>query len=341
LDLCSTAVNIHINYDCKYKYIMKFTKHHFILSPVTDLILPPYKGSTLRGGFGHALKRVTCMNRGEECTDCILRSTCVYSYIFETAIFNGENDKTVGLKLPHPFIIEPPLDEKQLYKIENKLDFDLILVGQAIDYIPHIILAFEELGKIGIGKNKEKYRDNGKYKLDKVISTGRDSETIIYDGKSHIIDDTGVIDSADLFNVSSDSGCSKITLRFITPTRIKYDGNFIDDLNFEILMRNLLRRLSWLAEIHCDEKWDLDWKGIISRAEEGVKTVHSDLCWHDWERYSNRQEKKLKMGGFMGNITFEGELAEFLPFLRLGEYLHIGKGTVYGLGKYEIVKDEM
>ena len=110
----------------------------------------------------------------------------------------------------------------------------------------------------------------------------------------------------------------------------------IEDLDFSILARNLLRRLSWLSEIHCGEKWDLDWKGIISRAKKGVRTVHSGLRWHDWERYSNRQEKRLKMGGFMGDITFEGELAEFLPFLRLGEYLHVGKGTVYGLGEYEI-----
>ncbi|MGP8322062.1 MAG: CRISPR system precrRNA processing endoribonuclease RAMP protein Cas6 [Methanosarcinaceae archaeon] len=316
---------------------MKFTRHHFNLSPVTGLILPPYKGSTLRGGFGHALKRVACMNRGEECTGCILRSTCVYSYIFETALFNGAHGKTEGFRLPHPFIIEPSPDGRQFYKTGDTLDFNLILVGQAINYIPHVILAFEELGKIGIGKNRGEYRDNGKYRLDKVISTGCNCEMTIYDGKSHVIDDTGVMDSADLLNASYDSGCSKITLRFLTPARIKYNGNFIDDLDFAILMRNLLRRLSWLAEIHCDDKWNLDWKGIISRAEVGVKTVYSDLCWHDWERYSNRQEKRLKMGGFMGDITFEGDLAEFLPFLRLGEYLHVGKGTVYGLGKYEIV----
>jgi len=316
---------------------MKLARYHFILSPVTDITLTPYKGSTLRGGFGHALKRIACINRGETCTSCILCNTCVYSYIFETALFNRLYDKTVDLKLPHPFIIEPPLDGKQFYKTGDKLNFDLILVGKAIDYIPHVILAFEELGKIGIGKNKEKYRDNGKYKLDKVISTCCNSETIIYDGKSHIINDSGVIDSADFFNASPSSGCRKINLRFLTPTRIKYNGNFIDDLNFEILMRNLLRRLSWLAEIHCGEKWGLDWKGIISRAEEGVRTINSDLHWHDWERYSNHQDKKLKMGGFMGSITFEGDLDEFLPFLRLGEYLHVGKGTVYGLGKYEIL----
>jgi len=32
----------------------------------------------------------------------------------------------------------------------------------------------------------------------------------------------------------------------------------------------------------------------------------------------------------------EGEFAEFMPFIKLGELLHMGKGTVYGLGKYEI-----
>ena len=315
---------------------MKLIRYHLVLNPVTDLILPPYKGSTLRGGFGHALKRVTCMNRGEACTGCILRSKCAYSYIFETALFNGVHGKTEGSRLPHPFIIEPSLDGKQFYKTGDKLDFNLILVGQAIDYTPHVILAFEELGKIGIGKNRGKYEDNGKFKLDKVINTSCDSETIIYDGKSHITNDPGVIDSAGFFNASPGPGCNKITLRFLTPARIKYNGNFIEDLDFAILMRNLLRRLSWLAEIHCGEKWDMDWKGIINRAEEGVRTVNSGLRWHDWERYSNRQEKRLKMGGFMGDITFEGELAEFLPFLRLGEYLHVGKGTVYGLGEYEI-----
>ena len=236
---------------------MKFTRHHLILSPVTDLILPPYKGSTLRGGFGHALKRVACMNRGEACTGCILRSTCAYSYIFETALFSGVHGKSGGSSLPHPFIIEPPTDGRQFYRTGDELDFNLILVGKAMDYIPHVILAFEELGKIGIGKNRGNYRDNGKYKLDKVISTGCDNETIIYDGKSHVINDPGMMDSDDILDPSPDLSCNKITLRFLTPTRIKYNGNFIDDLDFAILTRNLLRRLSWLAEIHCDEKWDL------------------------------------------------------------------------------------
>ena len=38
----------------------------------------------------------------------------------------------------------------------------------------------------------------------------------------------------------------------------------------------------------------------------------------------------------MGDITFERDLAKFLPVIILGKFLHVGKGTVYGLGKYEL-----
>ena len=47
----------------------------------------------------------------------------------------------------------------------------------------------------------------------------------------------------------------------------------------------------------------------------------------------------MMMGGFIGPITFEGDFEVFLPFLLPGEYLHVGKGTSFGLGKYEIFRN--
>ncbi|MEG6615998.1 hypothetical protein V6C27_06090 [Peptococcaceae bacterium 1198_IL3148] len=35
------------------------------------LYLPPYKGSTLRGGFGSVFKRIACAQRGSECQTCM------------------------------------------------------------------------------------------------------------------------------------------------------------------------------------------------------------------------------------------------------------------------------
>ncbi len=310
---------------------MKLSKYRFIIKPQRELILPPYKGSTFRGSFGHAFRRAVCIEREEECVKCELRHKCIYSYVFETPIVQklpaGEPSRDEYV--PHPFFIEPTLDEKQYYGINDRLDFHLILIGRAVDYIPYFIFAFEEMGRIGIGKNK------GKYSLEKVISLNDHKDILIYDGKSHFKDNFQVSDSSDLIQDAAKFNRGEITLRFLTPVRIKYKGKLPRDIDFEIVIRNLLRRLSRLAEVHCDEKWGLDWKGLIQKAKE-VKTVRSDLKWHDWERYSERQGTKLKMGGFLGEITFEGDMAEFIPFLVLGEYLHIGKGTVFGLGKYKI-----
>ncbi len=60
------------------------------------------------------------------------------------------------------------------------------------------------------------------------------------------------------------------------------------------------------------------------------------IRWVDWERYSARPETRMLMGGFVGTAAFAGELAEFLPLLRLGEWVHVGKGTVMGLGLYRL-----
>jgi CRISPR-associated endoribonuclease Cas6 len=311
---------------------MKMSKYRFTIRPIRELILPPYKGSTFRGGFGHAFRHAVCIEQEKECPKCSVRNKCIYSYVFETSVTRKE-DNQQDKDVPHPFIIEPPLNERCLFGIDDILDFDLILIGRAVDYMPYFIFAFEEVGRIGVGKNR------GQYCLLKVVSKNNGEDTLIYDGKSHFRDDFHTIDSGEIIKAGELPDPYHVKLRFLTPARIKYNGKFIDDANFEIVIRNLLRRLSSLAEVHCGEKWELDWKGLIERSKE-IKTVNSDLAWKDWERYSQRQDTKLKMGGFLGDIAFEGDLSEFMPYLKLGEFLHIGKGTVFGLGKYEIISGE-
>jgi CRISPR-associated endoribonuclease Cas6 len=308
---------------------MKLSKYRFTIKPKRELILPPYKGSTFRGGFGYAFRHAVCIKQDKECPECSLRNKCIYSYVFETSVPHEEG-KHQDKDVPHPFIIEPPIDDRRHYGIDDRLDFDLILIGRAVDYMPYFIFAFEEVGRVGVGKNK------GQYSLEKVIGMNNGEKTLIYDGKSHFRDDFHTIDSREIMGQGELPDSCRVKLRFLTPARIKYNGKYIDDANFEVVIRNLLRRLSSLAEVHCGEKWELDWKGLIERTKE-IKTVHSDLVWKDWERYSQRQDTKMNMGGFLGEIIFEGDLVEFMPFLKLGEYLHIGKGTVFGLGKYEII----
>ena len=128
-----------------------------------------------------------------------------------------------------------------------------------------------------------------------------------------------------------------IELEFLTPTSIKVNGKWTSLLPFEHLIRNLLRRIRFLSYFHCGEDLDIDAHGLI---EASTSVRHdSRLSWLRQDRYSYRTEKSVPMGGFVGKVGFEGELAPFLPFIYLGEYLHIGHHTAFGFGQYHISGD--
>jgi len=246
---------------------------------------------------------------------------------------------------PHPFVIEPPSERRRGFKTGDEINFGLTLIGRAIDYLPYFIYTFDELGRIGIGKGR------AKYELENVMFDSKK----IYDSDSKTLKSFNPLSLSLTVNKSplerslsnypplekgGEGGLDKssgiLILSFLTPTRILYDGHLTLDLEFHILIRNLLRRLSLLYYFHCGgDPSEWDFKGIIEMAKE-VKVKKRDLRWFDWERYSGRQETRIKMGGFVGEISFEGNIESFMPLIKAGEILHVGKGTAFGLGKYEI-----
>lgn len=45
------------------------------------------------------------------------------------------------------------------------------------------------------------------------------------------------------------------------------------------------------------------------------------------------------MGGVVGVVEYEGEaevVRPYWPLLRLGEWVHVGKGAVMGMGRYRV-----
>jgi len=43
----------------------------------------------------------------------------------------------------------------------------------------------------------------------------------------------------------------------------------------------------------------------------------------------------MKLGGFVGEVEYRGELRQFAPLLKLDERFNVGKGTGFGLGRYK------
>ncbi|MFH1096469.1 MAG: CRISPR system precrRNA processing endoribonuclease RAMP protein Cas6 [Candidatus Desantisbacteria bacterium] len=319
---------------CNILNNFRLTRFEFILTAIEDLHLPLYLGSTLRGGFGTAFKRVVCALRDRLCHECILKEKCVYSYVFETPPPANTAMMRKYEAAPHPFVIEPPPEKRQGYKHGDTITFNLILIGKAIDYLPYFIYTFEELGRIGIGKGR------GRFELQGVNCEGK----TIYDSKGKTLNSFNPstllnFQPSTLNSQFSTPNPQPLTLNFLTPCRIIYNGCLTKDLEFHILVRNLLRRIALLSYFHCGgDTSQIDFRGIIEQAEQ-IKIESFDratLQWYDWERYSARQDTRMKMGGFVGKITFEGNIEPFMPLIQAGEILHVGKGTSFGLGRYEI-----
>ncbi|MBI4523637.1 MAG: CRISPR system precrRNA processing endoribonuclease RAMP protein Cas6 [Deltaproteobacteria bacterium] len=326
-----------------------FASFIFHLRAATELHLPPYKGSTLRGAFGITFKETVCIMEHRDCDRCLLRLKCAYPYIFDTPIPEDSARMRRYERAPHPFVIEPPLETQQLYKPNELLSFGLTLIGKAIDYLPYFIYTFDRLGRErGIGRGR------GRFALEKVswLDPGG-GEKEIYDGQRKVlansfhpltIRDLSLSQNSKLSPLHSTLDTQRsdltlnsrlLTINYLTPTRVTYNGELHTAPEFHVIIRNLLRRLSNLCYFHCGEELNLDFKGIIERAKT-VEMKDGNIRWHDWERYSARQDTRMKMGGFVGEVEYHGELAEFLPLLKLGERIHVGKSSTFGLGMYVV-----
>ena len=309
---------------CKIRY----ARFRLEMTAVDRLRLPPYKGSTFRGAFGHTFKRLVCVKRDLDCATCLICDRCVYYYVFETP-FGGEGDSRGYAFAPHPFVVEPPEETREIYEPGDELRVGLVLVGRALDSLPYFIYAFEEMGHRGVGAGR------GKAALQRVIALGPEpgDERCIYQPDiGQLAPDYPVC----VGPPDSEAVGTRLRLRLHTPIRLKAEGHYTRRLDFSLLVRALLRRTSDLARFHCGAELDLDYRQWIERAA-GVSAVATTLRWHDWDRYSQRQERRMKLGGLVGEVEFAGEWGPFLPLLRLGADLHVGKGTGFGLGRYEIL----
>jgi hypothetical protein len=311
----------------------KLAKYEFHLAPGEDIRLPRYPGSTLRGGFGRAFRNVVCASRERECSECLLKGNCIFPRVFDTAPPAGWERMPGQSKAPRPFVIEPPMDGKPVYEPGETIAFGLILVGYATEYLPYFIYSFEELGrKFGLGRGR------GKFRLAEVRSVSLTGDRPIYSQEGKLLDGSGhVIGMEAICEYLRGFPSDRIVLNFVTPTRITRLGELIagGGFQFEHLIRAVFRRGSMLASLFCNSEWDLDYSSLLEKAGE----VRADAIGHAmrrWERYSRRQDKRLTMSGFTGRVRLEGNLEEFLPFIKLGELIHVGKGTTFGMGKYVI-----
>ncbi len=306
---------------------MYFGKYVFNCTMKDDSLLPVFTGSTFRGAFGHALKRVVCALKHEQCSRCLLIDRCVYAKVFETSPGGG---LPTGPSPPHPFVIEPPLSGDRGFRRGESFVLGLLLFGEAAELLPYFFYAIKQMGEAGIGRRLNGHRP--RFSLESITSRG----IILYQTW------TDCMSSASAERMELDDflrgreRCNKVTVVVETPLRLKHDNRLQGEIPFHVLIRAALRRIADLSNHFGDGEPPLDYSGLVRRAGT-ISTVHSDLEWTSLRRYSNRQKRTVSIGGVLGSMTYQGELGEFLPVLKYCERVHMGKATTFGFGKIRVI----
>ena len=162
---------------------LSYERFRFFLKVTGTMVLPPYKGSVFRGAFGSAFRRIVCAKSGGDCMTCVLRQQCLYVSFFEPPPPPDYPDAARFSHAPPPYVLNPPLTNRQSFHSQEILNFDLVLMGRAIEVLPYFVYTFVELGRRGLG------RERGKYDLIRVDLL-RDGQAIqIYDGQTQTLSD--------------------------------------------------------------------------------------------------------------------------------------------------------
>jgi hypothetical protein len=302
---------------------LRAERFRFVVKLDSPLYISQYAGSMLRGAFGHALRRVACMSGQSDCKGCGLYRGCLYTRIFETPPPEQHQLQKFS-QIPNPYIIEPPEPGTRDYKAGEEFEFHMVLVGEAIEQLALILFAWQRALKFGLSKLNARGRLLSVWHCD-------ENPTCIWE------EEQTQLQSFPTKEVWPSQQASSVELTLLTPMRLQKQGQLIgpQQLTARDLLINLARRIGLLAEFH-HQPLNLDYRKLAETAEQ--IRLQSSLTWFDWQRYSHRQQRAMKLGGVVGRLSLTGELASWMPFLTLGERCHLGKNATFGLGHYRITR---
>lgn len=306
--------------------VLPVARYRFSFRMADELFLPEYSGSLLRGQFGASLRGIACLTGLPECAGCPLYRTCPYPALFETPAPAAHALQNFS-QVPNPYVVEPPPLGCRYVPAGGTVSFRLVLVGRALDQLPLIAYALQRAFGRGFGRHEARGR------LDDIVIERPGAAQSLWDGeRARLRPHDQTLAVPPLPDIDA------ITLNIATPLRLQNQGDPIppDQLRPHTLFTALLRRASLLFELHAAALPGIAGEaGRLAAAAERLSDERR-LVWKDWTRFSSRQQRKMTLGGVVGEWKLAGDLGELLPWFWLGQWLHVGKNATMGMGMYAL-----
>ena len=293
----------------EFVHTFEFYRFRFHFHAIDAVQFPPGKSANaVRGAFGMLLRDTA--------------APATYQRLFEPGSASGGNTPSGLADWPRPFVLRATHLDGVTIAAGGGFFFDVHVFDLREPFLAHFRAAFGEFARKGIGVSR------GRAGLDYI------EQLDLTDGACPVAD-APLLPS--VIGLDPDPGnVERVGVRFLTPTELKNAGGLAERPEFPILFTRLRDRLSTLRALYGAGPLAIDFRAMGERANT-IRLVRCNLAWEKVERKSGRTGQVHPLGGFLGEAAYEGDLAEFMPWLRAARWVGVGRQTVWGKGDVRVL----
>ena len=285
----------------------EFYRFRFHFRALAPIHFPQGKSANVvRGAFGNALREAVPPE--------------AYSRLFEPGAALGAAPSGLA-DWPRPFIFRVAHLDGVTIEAGEELYLDAHVFDLHQPALGHFRAALARAGENGLGPGRGRAQLEGTTQLD---LAGAAQAVEQEPGPPSVI------------SLDADGApVPRVTITFRTPTELKTGGALAEEPGFAVLFSRLRDRISTLRALYGQGPLAIDFRAMGERAAK-IRTCRCELSWEQVKRRSGRTGQVHPIGGFTGEAEYEGELGEFLPWLRAARWVGVGRQTVWGKGDVRV-----
>jgi len=279
-------------------------------------------GIVVRGALGDAFRKSVCPQGCLRPLECPERDGCPYFRLFRPRAASAPSGFVYS---PCAFVLRTHQLAGRLFERGELFHFDLHLFEKWPQALGRLLAALRRLADEGIGRLRSRFQLEDVCMLDESgavagsLGAGRSLCVATPPGWLRLPLDPGR------------EPASFVAVRFLSPTELKHGGRVVEFHDFKIFLSRILGRLSLLQSRYGRSPLRLDFKAMLERAA-CVRLCSLAVQPLYGQRHSSRTGQTHPLGGLLGVAEFEGDVTEFVPYLKAACWTGVGRHASWGHG---------
>jgi len=265
---------------------------------------------------------------------CRLAESCPYSVLFAGS--RGARP---------PYAVYVPSDRDDHDRIE------ITLFGPAWRLYPWLLQALRKALRAGLGKERRTYDVHAVYRVNPDSSWAEicssDLSQLLPTLPPDFLEVSMLPEPSPPAPLPEGEGSAEpfssrqetVEVQLLSPTRLIHDGKLLPGhrpVPFALLVARILDRFRGLFGDDAGEILRPEIRRAVEAEAAHVPLVSDETRWIEVQDYSARNRSELLLGGKVGRLIYGVEAARFLPILKAGEVLHVGKNPTSGCGRIAV-----